>query len=113
MAEWSIASVLKTDVLRGTGGSNPSLSAAKHYQFKIRSPILLNSKVGLFCFYISIGFTKLCLTHVEFNGMRGDIFETVCKYGKDSLIQLQCGSLNSARIWKTPEKPSGEKAGSR
>ena len=25
MAEWSIASVLKTDVLRGTGGSNPSL----------------------------------------------------------------------------------------
>ena len=29
MAEWSIASVLKTDVLRGTGGSNPSLSANK------------------------------------------------------------------------------------
>ena len=27
--------------------------------------------------------------------------------------QLQCGSRNSARIWKTPEKPSGEKAGSR
>ena len=29
MAEWSIAAVLKTVVLRGTGGSNPSLSAAK------------------------------------------------------------------------------------
>ena len=29
MAEWSIASVLKTDVLRGTGGSNPSLSAER------------------------------------------------------------------------------------
>ena len=27
--------------------------------------------------------------------------------------QLQCGSRNSARIWKTSEKPSGEKAGSR
>ena len=27
MAEWSIAPVSKTDVLRGTGGSNPSLSA--------------------------------------------------------------------------------------
>ena len=27
MAEWSIASVLKTEVLKGTGGSNPSLSA--------------------------------------------------------------------------------------
>lgn len=29
MAEWSIAAVLKTAVLRGTGGSNPSLSAEK------------------------------------------------------------------------------------
>ena len=27
MAEWSNAPVLKTGVLRGTGGSNPSLSA--------------------------------------------------------------------------------------
>ena len=27
MAEWSIATVLKTVVPRGTGGSNPSLSA--------------------------------------------------------------------------------------
>ena len=27
VAEWSIAPVLKTDVPRGTGGSNPSLSA--------------------------------------------------------------------------------------
>ena len=30
VAEWSIAAVLKTVVLRGTGGSNPSLSARKH-----------------------------------------------------------------------------------
>ena len=29
VAEWSIAPVLKTDVLKGTGGSNPSLSAIK------------------------------------------------------------------------------------
>ena len=29
MAEWSIAAVLKTVELRGSGGSNPSLSAAK------------------------------------------------------------------------------------
>ena len=27
MAEWSIASVLKTEVRKRTGGSNPSLSA--------------------------------------------------------------------------------------
>ena len=29
MAEWSIASVLKTEVRKRTGGSNPSLSALK------------------------------------------------------------------------------------
>ena len=29
MVEWSITTVLKTVVLRGTGGSNPSLSAIK------------------------------------------------------------------------------------
>ena len=29
MVEWSITVVLKTTVLRGTGGSNPSLSADK------------------------------------------------------------------------------------
>ena len=32
VAEWSIAPVLKTDVLKGTGGSNPSLSAEKNLQ---------------------------------------------------------------------------------
>ena len=35
VAEWSIAPVLKTDVLRGTGGSNPSLSAANEEQRKL------------------------------------------------------------------------------
>ena len=33
MVEWSITTVLKTVVLRGTGGSNPSLSANKRHQF--------------------------------------------------------------------------------
>ena len=32
VAEWSIAPVLKTDVLKGTGGSNPSLSAEINLQ---------------------------------------------------------------------------------
>ena len=32
MAEWSIAAVLKTVELRGSGGSNPSLSAEKNLQ---------------------------------------------------------------------------------
>ncbi len=31
MAEWSIAAVLKTVDLRGSGGSNPSLSAKEDY----------------------------------------------------------------------------------
>ena len=35
MAEWSNASVLKTDVLRGTGGSNPSLSANKRGELSV------------------------------------------------------------------------------
>ena len=35
MAEWSIAPVLKTDVLKGTGGSNPSLSARNQEQRKL------------------------------------------------------------------------------
>ena len=39
MVEWSITAVLKTAVLRGTGGSNPSLSA---------KPNLQNSKLGFF-----------------------------------------------------------------
>ena len=34
MAEWSNAAVLKTVVPRGTGGSNPSLSAKKPFFFK-------------------------------------------------------------------------------
>ena len=36
MVEWSITAVLKTAVLRGTGGSNPSLSAdnAEYQQVK-------------------------------------------------------------------------------
>ena len=34
MAEWSNAAVLKTVVPRGTGGSNPSLSAEKNSNFK-------------------------------------------------------------------------------
>ena len=34
MAEWSIAAVLKTAVLQGTGGLNPSLSAMKTNPYK-------------------------------------------------------------------------------
>ena len=36
MAEWSNASVLKTDVRKRTGGSNPSLSARHLLQMRIQ-----------------------------------------------------------------------------
>ncbi len=43
MAEWSIAAVLKTVDLHGSGGSNPSLSAAKKYKRQlIRLPFLFS-----------------------------------------------------------------------
>lgn len=55
MAEWSIAAVLKTAVLRGTGGSNPSLSANKtdNQAFKRITPNFtpINVKLGVFYFY--------------------------------------------------------------
>ena len=55
MAEWSIASVLKTDEGHTSGGSNPSLSAMKpDYQaFVVSAPNFTprnGSNVG--CFYI-------------------------------------------------------------
>jgi hypothetical protein len=40
MAEWSIAAVLKTVELQGSGGSNPSLSAENNFlkALKISNP---------------------------------------------------------------------------
>ncbi len=46
MAEWSIAAVLKTVVLQGTGGSNPSLSAkARHSSLLLRRAFFYTSFV--------------------------------------------------------------------
>ena len=49
MAEWSIAAVLKTVELQGSGGSNPSLSAEcmKNRQQEGPSPLLSYSGVGV------------------------------------------------------------------
>ena len=46
MVEWSITAVLKTAVLRGTGGSNPSLSAFLTYREPIRFPFFVPAYVG-------------------------------------------------------------------
>lgn len=53
MAEWSIAAVLKTVVLRGTRGSNPCLSAinAENQQIAKQTPNFTpkDVKLGVFC----------------------------------------------------------------
>ena len=55
MAEWSNAPVLKTGVLRGTGGSNPSLSAtnAENQQIAKQTPSFTpkNVKSGVFVLF--------------------------------------------------------------
>ena len=55
MAEWSIAAVLKTVVLRGTRGSNPCLSAinAKNQQIAKQTPSFTpkNVKLGVFVLF--------------------------------------------------------------
>ena len=54
MAEWSNAAVLKTVVLKGTGGSNPSLSAVKVRINQIRTFFcrltIYNSRFAFFDF---------------------------------------------------------------
>ena len=55
MAEWSIAAVLKTVELRGSGGSNPSLSAtnAENQQIAKQTPSFTpkNVKLGVFILF--------------------------------------------------------------
>ena len=53
VAEWSIAAVLKTVVLRGTRGSNPCLSAIKGVNQAFARFIFTpkNVKLGVFVFF--------------------------------------------------------------
>ena len=55
VAEWSIAAVLKTVVLRGTRGSNPCLSAEyPDYQVdNLNAPSFTSEDVRLGVFYLS------------------------------------------------------------
>ena len=55
VAEWSIAAVLKTVVLRGTRGSNPCLSAtnAENQQIAKQTPSFTPKNVkSVFLFYL-------------------------------------------------------------
>ena len=53
MVEWSITTVLKTVVPRGTGGSNPSLSANKgvNQQVMLFTPFITPQKVSRYFLY--------------------------------------------------------------
>ena len=68
VAEWSIAAVLKTVVLRGTGGSNPSLSAinAKNQQITKQTPNFTPNNVKLGVFFFRIIF-KLLVEYLVYN----------------------------------------------
>lgn len=61
MAEWSIAAVLKTVELRGSGGSNPSLSA-KMIEISEQIPVS-STLTGIFCFRASA--KKGVLMHIS------------------------------------------------
>ena len=64
MAEWSIAAVLKTVELRGSGGSNPSLSAinAENQQIAKQTPNFTpkNVKLGVFVLFKKTA-ERLCI----------------------------------------------------
>ena len=68
MAEWSIAAVLKTVELRGSGGSNPSLSAinAKNQQITKKTPNFTPNNVKLGVFFFRIIF-KLLVEYLVYN----------------------------------------------
>ena len=68
MAEWSIAAVLKTVELRGSGGSNPSLSAinAKNQQITKQTPNFTPNNVKLGVFFFRIIF-KLLVEYLVYN----------------------------------------------
>ena len=64
MAEWSNAPVLKTGVLQGTGGSNPSLSAINvgNQQITKQTPNFTpnNVKLGVFVLFKKTA-ERLCI----------------------------------------------------
>ena len=75
MVEWSITVVLKTTVPRGTGGSNPSLSAkrkSKGFLFfcfsytlvfvAFLSGVFNYPSKGIMCYYMSVRNKEICLS---------------------------------------------------
>ena len=79
MVEWSITPVLKTGVLRGTGGSNPSLSA--HTKEK-------GSSIGLPFFVSLLKVFAFCPTPSDFLSVTCGLGVRLLRMLGNKLIQL-------------------------
>ena len=72
MVEWSITTVLKTVVLRGTGGSNPSLSAinTENQQIAKQTPNFTPKNVKLGVLYyineVRYSYFRDCVLLIKF-----------------------------------------------
>ena len=95
MAEWSIAAVLKTVELRGSGGSNPSLSASDQrfcrLAFKRVFFLWLNDTRKLICRY------PLVIKNIGFSDNR-KIFGLLIKEYRDRRPQGANPSHNSFQV---------------
>ena len=100
MAEWSIAAVLKTVELRGSGGSNPSLSAtnAENQQIAKQTPSFTpkNAKSGVFVLF-KIMQTNVCnLFYFRGGQICPERFEDKSwSYGWQAKIRSSQGRLRS------------------
>ena len=85
MVEWSITTVLKTVVLRGTGGSNPSLSAinAENQQIAKQTPSFTpkNVKLGVFALFKKLCGTLAMKSNIATHSMRLAMLQTVSMFG--------------------------------
>ena len=85
MVEWSITTVLKTVVLRGTGGSNPSLSAtnAENQQIVKQTPSFTpkNVKLGVFALFKKLCGTLAMKSNIATHSMRLAMLQTVSMFG--------------------------------
>ena len=66
MVEWSITTVLKTVVPRGTGGSNPSLSASKGVNQQVMrfTPFSTPKNIAFRIFFETNLSEKVCKAHI-------------------------------------------------
>ena len=109
VAEWSIAAVLKTVVLRGTRGSNPCLSAELTGQNRIMNSKVLQTQC-LWDFFIPLMCTEIgCFGSYRLHSKLGNPFfmynSSLIYTGKQSYVlvreNLQTGKISvSLPAWQ-------------